>query len=187
MKMLRAMLRITFAICTATIAAVIAFSLVQFGAQLLDLTYPGAPIWSEIIAVLLSVAALISAGVYTARRLWPENQSEARSWANVKKIFLVTILAGYFLTWVFGVPAVQTNISEFSINQYKRIHSNDGIRISDGYPRIRILASFPLLPGLTAVCHEYQLANVNGWGGWDVHVWYMVGVKRLFSLPSWVS
>lgn len=179
------LLRIAFAIFVGLFAGAVAFLLVQFGAQLLELTRPSASFLSIAFLLIASVTAFVSAAYYSLRFLWPKQQKEIGRRKLTPALMILTI--AYAATWIFGLPAVHSDIVKFSINEYKHGHQNNPVDITDNYPQIRIAASFPLLPCISVTYHEYQIANLYGWGGWDFHLWYVVGVKHLFSVPVWIS
>ncbi len=95
----------------------------------------------------------------------------------------------YGLTWALGAPAVQTALVQQELAEYKKLEPDDAARREDWrrYPYMRVVVCVPLVPGMLATYHEYQLAGLNGWGGWRVHVWYGSGVKEVANSARWVS
>ena len=98
----------------------------------------------------------------------------------------ITILALYVCTAVFGVPAVHSVLVASEVAEYKRVRE-EGNRVWSVHPRIEVFFSCPVLPFVIVSYHEYQLAGLYGWGGWEVHVWYIVGARSVVRLPYWVS
>lgn len=94
----------------------------------------------------------------------------------------------YIVTSVAGSPAVQSVNTQWATHEYLRLHDEDHhgtVEVSSPY--IHTYMSVPILPLVLASYHEYQLAGVYGWGGWDVQIWYVCGVKRLVRIPCWKS
>ena len=63
----------------------------------------------------------------------------------------------------------------------------DGNQVHEIHPSIRFGLAFPLAPGIILVRHEYQLAGLYGWGGWELHAWYIVGTRPIFGMTQWIS
>ena len=57
----------------------------------------------------------------------------------------------------------------------------------ESHPYIKTFVSIPIAPFVVMSYHEYQLDGLYGFGGWDIQVWYLTGVKRILILPLWVS
>jgi hypothetical protein len=95
----------------------------------------------------------------------------------------------YALTWGLGAPAVQTALVLEELAEYKKLEPQNGAKREHWrrYPYLRMVVCVPLVPGILATYHEYQIAGLNGWGGWRVHLWYGTGVKEVASLPRWIS
>jgi hypothetical protein len=89
------------------------------------------------------------------------------------------ILALYVITAAFGVPAVQTMLVRHAL-EHLASSSPDRAHVS-------VVFSVPVLPAVILTYHEYQLAPLEGWGGWEVHVWYVGGASSIIRLPLWVS
>jgi hypothetical protein len=101
--------------------------------------------------------------------------------------FIVVIAIAYIFTWAFGVPAVQTAANSKAVDLYKYDKAAGDRRVSDAHPRIRTYVAFPIVPGLILSYHEYQVAGLHGWGGWELHLWYLTGVKSICGLTVWIS
>jgi len=106
---------------------------------------------------------------------------------RLPRVLLVLILAGYLVTGVFGSPAAQSSNSMRAVEEFKRLKADKDVRVWSSHPYISTYATLPILPFVVMSYHEYQLSGLYGWGGWDVQLWYVAGVKRLFSLPMWIS
>lgn len=100
--------------------------------------------------------------------------------------FRVMFLAFYFATWIAGVPAVLSKLTANEVAAYKKMRDEHN-RVWGGHPFIAFDASFPFAPFLIVTHHHYQVAGLYGWGGWEVHFWYVVGIKSLFRSSEWVS
>jgi hypothetical protein len=98
----------------------------------------------------------------------------------------LTIFALYVCTASFGIPAVHSVLVASEVSEYKRVRE-EGNRVWPVHPRIELFFSCPVLPGVILSYHEYQLAGLYGWGGWEVHVWYILGARSVVRLPYWVS
>jgi hypothetical protein len=103
------------------------------------------------------------------------------------RIIVKVILAALLLTWLYGAPAVLSSTHGEAIQFYKKSVSGKTIGKDDRYPYVRTAVCFPILPGVLMSYHQYQIASLWGRGGWEVHVWYVTGVKRLFSFWIIVS
>src|SRR5581483_2492451 len=84
---------------------------------------------------------------------------------------LVALL--YFVTWAFGVPAVQSRYSQDEISLYKRLEAKSHGPEWKPFPTIRTQFALPILPGTILCFHEYVVAGLWGWGGWSLHLWYV--------------
>lgn len=104
------------------------------------------------------------------------------------KIAARVLLVLYLVTWAVGAPRIQTENTRDALEEWRKIHQGQNTAdLSDGLPYIQTFVAVPTLPFLVASYHEYQIAGLNGAGGWDIQVWYLVGVKRLFFLRLWIS
>lgn len=139
-----------------------------------------------IIYVILCVAVPLIVFYFTARLIgWRVDILDMLQ--HLPRWLLVIIVILYILTWVFGVPAVQTANNAEAVDSYKQGMKHGYPQHWEVYPLIRTSAAFPLLPGLVVSYHEYQVAGRAGWGGWDVHIWYIVGVKEIGRFTIWIS
>ena len=93
----------------------------------------------------------------------------------------------YVFTVIAGIPAAQNARTDWAVQEYKQIHSQSGRMQSASHPRIKTFVSVPVLPFVIVSYHEYQLAGLYGWGGWDVQVWYIFGAQSIGRFGLWIS
>lgn len=98
----------------------------------------------------------------------------------------ITLLALYLATWIAGVPAVLTKLTADEVAAYKKMRDEHN-RVWEVHPLIAFDASLPVAPFLIVTHHHYQVAGLYGWGGWEVHLWYVTGIRSLFRSSEWVS
>lgn len=100
-----------------------------------------------------------------------------------------SVAALYALTWGLGAPAVERALVLEELAEYKKLEPQDSAKRENWrrYPYLRMVICVPLVPGILAIYHEYQIAGLNGWGGWGFHLWYGTGVKEVASSPRWIS
>jgi len=98
----------------------------------------------------------------------------------------VVLLALYFATWIAGVPAVLSKLTAEEVSAYKQMRAEHN-RVWEAHPFIAFDASFPVAPFLLLTHHRYQVAGLYGWGGWEVHLWYVLGCRSVFQDSEWVS
>lgn len=97
------------------------------------------------------------------------------------------LVAAYVMTWAFGAPAAQSHQAAWAVGEYKRLKASGSPLVWDSHPYIQSYAAVPVAPGLLLTYHEYQLDGLYGFGGFDLYLWYGVGVKSLAHLPLWLS
>ena len=85
------------------------------------------------------------------------------------------------------MPTVHTDLAAVEIAQYKQLRDEVGSRVRADHPYISFLASLPVAPAFVLTYHEYQLAGLYGEGSWQLHIWYIVGTRKLFGVPLWMS
>jgi len=168
------------------LVAGVAFVCVEFGGQALGLEmhYPSL-IWFPFF-VVLCVTVPLACGFFAAcwiAQLPPSISSLIR---KVPRSVVIVVFAAYLVTWAFGVPAVLTAEHKTAVDAYKKERARNN-RVWDAHPWIRTAAAFPILPGLVVSFHEYQVAGLDGWGGWQVYVWYWNGVRKVFEQTYWIS
>jgi hypothetical protein len=160
--------------------------------------------WGYILSFFLSVVIPTFAGLFFARcsirwyshfiSLPKETLAPATPFLqelsitpSARKWIIRVAVVAYLFTWIFGVPAVESFLTAREIKEYKRMRDTGAQRVWDAHPYIKFYASFPILPGIIVTHHEFQLAGLYGWGGWDIHLWYVGGVKRLMGVGLWIS
>ena len=107
---------------------------------------------------------------------------------KLRRLFVALIGLAYLMTCFFGVPAVQSSADNWATNEYRRIvmqgRSDAGLKFE---PHMKTYVSFPILPGVILSYRDYQLAGLYGFGGFQFHLWYVVGSVEIFSCPVWLS
>jgi len=121
---------------------------------------------SMIIYIILCVAVPLIV-FYLAARLIGWRMNILSGMRRLPRWFLIVIVIAYIFTWVFGVPAVQTATNADAVEKYKHGKEYGSQRVWDTHPWIRTSAAFPIFPGLVLSYHEYQVAGLYGWGGWN--------------------
>lgn len=137
-----------------------------------------------LLLVMLGVPALSAVGVarWLGRR-W--NLSFVVPDTELGNRLKRVLIWAYLATAVFGVPATLSHQNAWAVGEYKRLHADGGTWAS--HPYIQSYLAIPVLPGVIVSYHEYQLAGLYGFGGFEVTVWYGAGVKSLWVLPLWLS
>ena len=173
-------LRKLFAVLTAAAisALVFAASLALYGMLwgFLAGSHPLIPVAVTLGAVVISFVW----GLRFMRRRLSLNQW---SFSSPTAVTIVALLA---VTWAFGAPRVQTDLTAEEIGTYKRLKAENN-RVWEEHPRIEFVASLPVAPGVLLTYHEYQLAGLYGEGRWDVHLWYGAGTVQLLGFGTWIS
>jgi hypothetical protein len=100
-------------------------------------------------------------------------------------IRLVTV--AYLLTWIFGAPQVQSELERLAVEKYKYLEARRHSPELQAYPYIRTSFAIPMCPGLVLSYHEYQVAGLDGWGGWTVYAWYPGHMRKLAARMTWIS
>ena len=95
------------------------------------------------------------------------------------------IFAAYGVTWVVGVPAVQTHSQELAVDWWHR-NRRAGYEASDT-PSATLVAGLPIVPGLILTYQEFAVGPLDGWGGWTLHLWYGWGVAPIWELSLWIA
>jgi hypothetical protein len=175
------LLRRVLAYVSAALAAAAAWLAAQVLSTSLGL-YPGNELQS-VLYVVITVAATVGAIWGTLRVLRTRAvYSPILVSSRIKRILIVA----YLLTWAFGAPAAQSEVTRFAVAEYKRMQGA-GRDVFPSHPRINFTMAFPVAPGLVLTYHEYQVAGLYGWGGWGLHVWYGFGARQIAGLPVWLS
>jgi hypothetical protein len=104
------------------------------------------------------------------------------------RIAVWLVAAMYLLTWALGAPMVQSENTRWAVNEWKRINQDsDGSALRGNLPSMQTYVAVPILPFVVTSYHEYHLAGLYGAGGWDIQLWYLTGVKRVWFLDVWIS
>ena len=79
-----------------------------------------------------------------------------------KKWILWPLITSYIITWVFGLPAIQSANTDYAIDEFGKW--NRGGQITEEYygPSTRTIFSFPILPFVGLSYYEYQAAGLVG-------------------------
>lgn len=148
------------------------------------------------VILLLAVSVPVICGAFAAFVVWrhrtslpaPDSQAPRIEYSRSRSIVVLVLLLAYLLTWMLGVPAVQTSNDQWVVSEYKRvIAKGDSRYISDAYPGAQTLVAFPLFPCVVASFSEYQITGLYGWGGWQVHLWWPGGIRLIGRVTLFVS
>ena len=171
--------------------AVTAFLVTAFGLLLVAAATRWWP--SELPDSAKPLFVLAVVGLPTAVAVWV-GRGLARRWrwqegggVRPARGILLLIGATYIITAVFGIPAAQSYRTSWAVAEYKRVKASGSVRVWEAHPRIRTYAAIPIAPGLILFYHEYQIDGLYGFGGFELALWYGVGVKSLGALPLWLS
>jgi hypothetical protein len=134
--------------------------------------------------VMAALAAAAGAGWGTLRML---RRRRYYTPVTIPRVLAYALVGAYLLTWVFGVPAAQSDVTRFAIDEYKRMRTTYPDQVFASHPWIRFTAAVPIAPGVIVTYYEYQMAGLYGFGGWGLHVWYVRGTRQLASWPVWLS
>jgi hypothetical protein len=140
----------------------------------------GDSLWAgffSVIAFGLPMAVGFLAGRYLYKRLN----------ITIPRTLSLIIFVAYFASFAFGIPAAQTSRDAWAVSEYKRLKASGSQRVWAVHPYIASYVSFPILPAVIFTYHEYQLDGLYGFGGFDISLWYIFGVKRFCSFPIWLS
>jgi hypothetical protein len=149
----------------------------------------------EITKLALSVAGGVALARFASGRLSRGRFSQARptpaeshaAYLRLSRWALGALGVAYFVTWAFGVPTVQSDLENQAVRTYKELEARDHDRDWQNFPRIRTFFALPVFPALILTYHEYQVAWLHGWGGWQLHVWYPGHIRRIGSKMAWIS
>src|SRR3990172_10682175 len=126
-------LKMILAIFLATVSAAITFSGLHLGASILEITHPGASVFSLVLYSLTIIIASSVVFYFVMVVSWRWLELELKR-AQAKPTIFVVIVFCYFVSWTFGVPATQTSITMFAVNEYKRITVFDQ-RVREEHPK----------------------------------------------------
>ena len=101
----------------------------------------------------------------------------------------MVLIAGYAITVVMGLPAVQTHMNDWAISEHVEITKRRAKfpGLLNYHPYVATYVALPVAPCLVLTYHEYQLDFLYGFGGFDTFLWYGWGVRRLVRIPVWWS
>ena len=152
---------------------------------------PWAALAKEVAGMALPILGALLFARWIGRRLTADSPGAdtARTRGHPLRWLWGSFVVLYALTWGLGAPAVQTALVLEELAEYKKLEPQDSAKRENWrrYPYVRMVICVPLVPGILATYHEYQIAGLNGWGGWRFHLWYGTGVKEVASSPRWVS
>lgn len=92
------------------------------------------------------------------------------------------LVAAYLLTALLGIPAVQNHTTAWAIAEYKRVHQQS-TEDHPGHPFVATYMAIPLAPGLILTYHEFSLASLYGFGGFQLFFWSVRDVTNLAIYP----
>jgi hypothetical protein len=145
----------------------------------------------EIVRFLLSITGgLVISRLATLqpwRRPRPDMKTVRDGHSKTLRLAITLFGVAYLATWGFGVPTVQSALADNALQTYKKLESRDHSPDWQNYPFIRTYVAFPPLPFLIVTYHEYQLAGLHGWGGWQLHFWFPGHIRKLGSRMAWIS
>ncbi len=177
--------RAALILLVTVVSLAVAFIAVALVVSALDLTPGSVPEWATTLVIAGMVGLPLGAAFVVARTLARRMFPGARlSWS---KQSLRAVAVAYAITAMFGAPACQTYRSQWAVAEYKRLRAGGDSRVWEIHPRIATYAAIPILPAVVLEYHEYQLAGLYGFGGFELFVWYGSGVKSLGQLPLWLS
>ena len=171
------------AFIAALVAGFVAWVAAQFVLSTLSLPRPGdGPLVTLYVLSCLGAAVAATWGTLkTLRRRGAYTPLTLVPWA--KRV----LVGAYLLTWAFGAPAAQSEVTRFAIDEYKRMQASRPDEVFPSHPWINFTAAIPIAPCVVVTYHEYQLAGLYGFGGWGLHIWYGFGARQVFGLPVWLS
>jgi hypothetical protein len=174
-----------------TLVVILLFVILNMGASIIGYFPPtignnGTSIYAFIVsAVPLLFGFMIArsiASVYSRKLKLSIKPLLKRNWVAG------LLLGTYLLTWAVGGPAVQNDHTRWAIEEHAGIREKAPQGAwTNRKPYVSTYVIYPVLPFILISYHEYQIAPVYGLGSWDVHCWYITGVKRIFHLPIWIS
>lgn len=146
------------------------------------LSYPATSLYA-LITLFMPLLGGLGLSRLFAKSYNKRNKIET-PWIPRNKSLFYLLLALYLLTAIVGVSMAERQNLQMAISEYNRI-TGDQMPCHDSIYRCHL--RMPILPLVTIGYSSYSIAYIDCWGGWEVHVWYFVGAKRLFSFPVWYS
>jgi len=125
-------------------------------------------------AVLALVAIPTGAAAFVTRRCaqrWVRPPQTRRRHRAIRWL----VAAGYALTAVAGVPAVHSQHAALAFAEYEGAGDPDHVRQT--IPYVRSFVAIPVLSGVVLSYYEYKVGCLCGFGGVDLSVWYVAGVR----------
>lgn len=104
-----------------------------------------------------------------------------------RRLLLWAIGFAYALTAFLGTPAVLSEQTAWAVSEYKRVKESGSRRVRDPHPYIKSHMAIPVAPLLIVNYHEYVIDGLYGFGGFELTLWYVFGVRSLIAVPLWVS
>jgi hypothetical protein len=142
----------------------------------------------EMTRFLICIASgLLLARFVTTRLQTSPRERAVRRASSAFRLGVALVALAYLVTWAFGVPSVQSALENEAWQTWKRLEARNHAPELQIYPFIRTYLAFPPLPFLVVTYHEYQVAGLHGWGGWQLHVWIPGHLRSLGSKWAWIS
>lgn len=177
-------IKIVFGSASVGTAFTVAIIVLAIGGML-EMAPPESSDVGTLIYLTLQIGLPIVSAVFMWRLLSRQQaiSPPARRWYGWGR----WIVAAYVLTAIFGGPAVQSESTRWAVSEYKRVKATGSPRVWDSHPYLRTYATVPVAPGVLVTYHEYQLDGLYGFGGFELSIWYIAGVRSLAAFPLWVS
>lgn len=78
------------------------------------------------------------------------------------KCIIWFFVISYIITWIFGVPAVQSSINTWVVEKYKQLKAQGDSHIREVHPIMRAYWAFPIMPGVIIIYHKYLITSIGG-------------------------
>jgi hypothetical protein len=140
------------------------------------------------IQVLFFVSSLGGAWLVT-RRVAIATRTRLELPPDVLKLdrrIKVAMFIAYIATWALAVPAVQNENARWAMEEYARLQGENA-KEREAHPYVGTIFAVPILPAVVLSYHEYHIAQLYAWSGWDIQLWYGTGTVRLFVITRWIS
>lgn len=183
MEMRRKLVLVTAAVGVSVTVAV----LVLLAAELAELAPPELPDWGVPVYVAIQIGLPAAAATWMWRTLSRQMDGTPRQAVRTHQVRWGLIAGAYAITAIFGSPAVQSESTRWAVSEYKTLKATESSRVFEQHPYIWTYAAVPIAPGVIVSYHEHQLDGLYGFGGFDLSIWYVVGVKSLGAIPLWLS
>jgi len=93
------------------------------------------------------------------------------------------ILAGYLLTWSFGLPAAYSTLNAFVFTEYERLRKEGDPRMWQDRIALRHYFSCPVFPGLILSYDAYSVSGITKKREFGLYLWYGPEAKKMVELP----